>query len=121
MATRKVRKQYPIFKGNTGPVIPLRPLILGEKQDLDVNWTCQIALLDSSAVPVVAARAVTTKNQDNQAFLAALTPAETASVTLDVGKDFTSFTQVMVVENTTTTPPYKVERRVTLQIKPEGI
>ena len=121
MSVKKPRRQYALFKGNTGPVIPLRPKILGDQQNLDGNWSCNIALLDSAGATVVSSRAVTTKSEDNQKFLAFLTPTETDTVTLDATKNFTCFTQVMVVQNSTTTPPFKVEVRVTLQIKGAGI
>jgi len=86
--------------------------ITGQMVTLDMNYTCTVAC--TTAVPALE-RAVTTKSSDDKRFLVQLTPTET--LTMGVGQHIIA----IEVENTTLTPPFRVEDHVELVIEQEYI
>ena len=110
---------YTISQGETGPIKQLRPSHLGASTELDSNWKCYIAVLDSAGADAMASREVTTKTDDDLKFEAALTPAETTLLSAsDKGITYDVVTEVY---NTTTTPPFNKEKRYKLVVTTQGI
>lgn len=95
-----------IYRGDTGG-----PWNVGHKLDdgslatLGVAYTCKIKV-PGSAID----RAVTDKTGDGKRFIAALLPAET--LTLAAGQ----YVVAIEVENTTLTPPLRVETHIILTV-----
>lgn len=87
----------------------VKPVILA---DLDNNFTCRIAVLETTAV---AARDVTVKNAANDRFRAWLTPAETRA--LGPG----DWTVGIELRNPTLIPPLVQEVQRRIRIYPEAV
>lgn len=73
------------------------------RADLSTGYSCVIKAVNSAGVAVVPERAVLDLSEDNQYFLAALTPSETA--TLAPGK----VTVAIQLTNLSLTPPLRKE------------
>ena len=108
---------YNIYQGDTGPIMKPRPSVLDDGVTLDADWHCYINVIDSSGTEVVPKREVTDKTADNLRWIAALLPAETA--TIPVSNDF--HTMVIEVVNATTIPPFNVEKHYSIAVHKQGI
>lgn len=103
-----------VIQGNTSRIIKAAPKVDGARPQLDENWVCRTALLDEEGIAIFT-RGVTNKTQDNQRFLVALTPTETALCAPG------TYTWVIEISNSTTEPPFNVERDYPLRVKPQKL
>lgn len=114
------------YQGDTTDILYIRPGPLNNGDPIDVNWTCSTGVIDDVGAILLASRAVTDivtvpikgangQTTDEECFLCALTPAET--VTLELG----IHTWIVQVVNTTTTPPFNIEKHNILEIEKQGL
>lgn len=96
-----------IYKGDTAG--PWNVGVTGDDGalvNISAPWTCKIKVAGTAID-----RAVTDRTVDNLRFIAALTPAETA--TLDIG----IYVVAIEIENTTTVPPLRREHHIVLTVE----
>lgn len=113
-----------IARGDTSDVMLTRPDVPGLANALDVNWVCKQSVLDCDGVVVVAAAVVTSKSVDehgHERFVVAVEPADSDLLTVPAGEPYMEYDWVIQLENTTTTPPYNKEHRITLRVREQGI
>lgn len=107
-----VNKIVSVAQGDTTTALKPRPGSLGESDIIDGNWSCHTKVLSPSGT-VLIDRAITEKTSDAMRFVVALTPAETAALAVD------TYTWIIELSNSTTTPPYNVEVSYTLAVEPQ--
>lgn len=112
-----MKLQYPlnIIAGDTAGIwtVSHRTSALSEpivRADLSVGYSCMIKAVNAAGATVVPERSVTDRSPDNQYFLAALTPAETAVI--PVGE----ITVAIQLTNLSLTPPLRKETHHQIQI-----
>lgn len=113
-----------LIQGNTSEVKLVRPGFPGLADLLDGNWTCVQAVLDCSGATVVTAAAVTDKTLDEfgkEAFVVAVSPADSATLTVPATEPYLDYTWMIELENPTTVPPYRKEHHITLRVRTQGI
>ena len=113
--------QYTIFQGNTGPVLKPRPSVLDDVTVLDADWHCYIAANNADGTVAIASREVTDKTVDNLRWIAALTPAETETLTVNAEDESVGYKVIIKVVNATTTPSFEVDYEYILFVKPQGM
>lgn len=112
MTTRLPRFQC--RQGDTGPVIDTGGLPLNGST-LDGNWSCRLVVrVDYDTAPVVD-RVVTSQNETNTAFRAALTPDETTA--LSPGE----YIVAIQVQNLSSAPPFRRERHYKLLVQQQAV
>lgn len=92
-----------IYKGDTGG--PWNVALLDGATILP-PWSCKIKVAGTAID-----RAVTDRTDDNKAFIAALTPTETDTLTAG-----SQYVVAVEIENTTTTPPFRKESHFILAV-----
>ena len=113
-----------LFQGATSDVKLVRPEMPSLPDALDGNWNCKYSVLDCDDAVVVAATAVTDKTTDTngqERYVVAVTPTQSATLTVPAGEPWLDYTWVIQLENTTTTPPYNKEHAITLRVRRQGI
>lgn len=113
-----------LFQGDTSAVKLVRPDMPGLADALDGNWVCQQAVLDCAGNTVVAAASVVDISTDElgkERFVVAVSPADSATLTVSDGEPYEDYTWVIQLGNPTTTPPYNKEHRMTLRTRVQGI
>ena len=113
--------RYTLNQGETGPIIRPRPSVLATDATIDSNWACRTSVNDADGTEVIAPRVVTDKTDDNMYFVVALTPTETASLTVEEGCAYTMYSQIVEITNDTLTPEFNIEDDYDLKIKPGGM
>ena len=113
-----------LYQGETSTVKWARPELPSLADVLDANWNCQQAVLDCDGVVVIAASTVADKTTDEQGkerFVVAVSPSDSATLTVPDGEPYQDYLWVIQLENTGTTPPYNKEHMMTLRIRAQGI
>ena len=110
-----------IYLGDTGPVLQPRPTVLDDGVPLDANWTCHIAANYADGTVAIASTEVTDKTADNLRWIAALTPTQTATLTIPVGEAFIVIDHVLEIVNLTLTPVFRKEVHHRLPVCAQGI
>ena len=109
------------FQGDSSSVLAVAPKSSTTPIDLDSNWVCQTAVVNCSNTVVVSPRSAATKDVANNNFLVGLTAAETASLSVPANEPYETYYWVVEISNAVLVPPYVVEERIELRIKPQGI
>lgn len=110
-----------IYQGDTGTILHPRPSSLAVDEAIDADWHCWIAANYSDGTVAVAKREVTDKDAGDLSWLAALTPTETNTITINPELGEVTVDLIIEVINTTTTPPFNVERHFDLPVRSQGI
>lgn len=109
------------YQGDTSPVLQPRPTVLDDGVVLDVNWTCHIAANYEDGTEAVPKTEITDKTSDNLRFIAALTPTQTGTIIIPSGLKCINVILIIETANSTTIPPFKIEKHYILPIKNQGI
>lgn len=109
---------FKIYQGDTGPILKPRPSVIDTGDVIDATWHCYLGVNDADGVEVIARTEITDKTADDMRWICALTPAQTATIPplLD-----TPYNMVIEVTNTTTTPPFNIEKHYGLEVRDQGL
>jgi len=113
-----------LYQGDTSDVKLVRPDFPGLTNALDGNWLCQQAVMDCAGVVVVGASTVSAKTTDDngkERFVVAVSPTDSATLSVAAGEPYQEYTWLIELSNPTTIPPYKKEHHTTLRVFSQGI
>jgi hypothetical protein len=119
-----MREVIELVQGNTSDVKLTRPDFPDLPDALDENWVCQQAVMDCAGALVVGLSTVSDKaldEFDKQRFVVAVSPTDSATLSVAAGEPYQEYTWLIELSNTTTTPPYKKEHHITLRVYSQGI
>ncbi len=114
-------KPISLFRGDVSDLVPVRPNLADPTEVISADWVCRTALLDSEGLELISSRLETTKSEDGLTFIISLAPADTLLVTVPEGKKFTKAQWVVQMENDQLSPPYRKEKRITVNVREQAI
>lgn len=113
-----------LIQGNASDVKLVRPGFPGLDDALDENWVCQQAVRDCAGALVIGLSTVSDKTLDEfdkERFVVAVSPTDSATLSVAAGEPYQEYTWLIELSNPTTTPPYKKEHHITLRVYSQGI
>lgn len=99
-----------VIKINAGDVLQVEVGVDGVPT-LDGNWTCALTVPDpAGGAHLVDNQSITLKNADDSAFVAYLTPTQTAALAAG------DYVLAVQLSNSTTSPPYSDEELIYFRV-----